>query len=195
LTLFGQNSYFYPVLVLSLSSIGTETAEFQIQGQSEELPELLELGCAGPLTAKVRSVPTVTSLLVEMAVRGSISLDCARCLDKLTGAFEVRLRILVERKEEQGLEWMEDGDQAIEEYVVRIGPDVMEIPLEHAVAEQIILNYNLHPLPSLDEKNKCLQCGRESVPVITPIPKDRVDPRWEKLQALKRPDSGGEKKK
>lgn len=124
-----------------------------------------------------------------MAVRGSISLDCGRCLEKLTGAFEVRVRLLIEQKDEQGLEWIEDEDQGIEEYLVRLGPDVTDIPLEHPIAEQIILNYNLNPLPSLDEKNRCVQCGRSN---FTAEPqarkKDRVDPRWEKLQGLRKPD-------
>lgn len=128
-----------------------------------------------------------------MAVRGSITLDCGRCLDKLTGAFEVKLTLLMEPKEEQGLEWVEDEDQGVEEYLVRAGPDVTDIPLEHPIAEQIILNYNLHPLPTLDDKNRCVQCGRTAFKAEPQARKDRVDPRWEKLQGLKR--DGGEGKK
>jgi len=154
---------------------------------SEDLPELFELGCSGPLEATAKAVPTLTHLLVDMTVRGSITLDCGRCLEKLTGAFRVKLRILVEKREEQGLEWDENDDLGIEEYLVRIGPDVQEIPLEHLIAEQIILNYNLNPLPSLDEKDRCIQCGRQAFQAEA-VRKDRVDPRWEKLQGLKRPE-------
>jgi uncharacterized protein len=174
-------------LVLSLSSTGSEPTEFSLDGLSEDLPELFELGCSGPLTASVKAVPTVTHLLVDMTVKGSITLDCGRCLDKLTGAFQVKLRILVEKRDEQGLEWDEDDDLGIEEYLVRIGPDIQEIPLEHLIAEQIILNYNLNPLPSLDEKDRCIQCGRQAFQAEA-VRKDRVDPRWEKLQTLKKPE-------
>lgn len=132
-------------------------------------------------------MPTLTHHLVDMTVRGSITLDCGRCLDKLTGAFQVKVRILIEKKDEQGLEWDENDDLGIEEYLVRIGPDVQEIPLEHMIAEQIILNYNLNPLPSLDEKDKCIQCGRQAFQAEA-VRKDRVDPRWEKLQKLKKPE-------
>jgi uncharacterized protein len=175
-------------LVLSLSSIGKEQSEFRISGRSEDFRELTELGCSGGLSATVKSVPTVTSHWVDMAVRGSISLDCGRCLEKLTGAFEVKIRLLIEQKDEQGLEWIEDEDQGVEEYLVKIGPDVTDIPLEHPIAEQIILNYNLNPLPSLDEKNQCLQCGRTAFKPEPQTRKDRVDPRWEKLQGLRKPD-------
>jgi uncharacterized protein len=132
-------------------------------------------------------VPTLTHLLMDMQVRGSISLDCGRCLDKLTGAFQVKVRILIEKKDKQGLEWDENDDLGIEEYLVRIGPDVQEIPLEHMIAEQIILNYNMNPLPSLDEKDRCIQCGRQAFQAEA-VRKDKVDPRWEKLQKLKKPE-------
>ncbi len=129
----------------------------------------------------------MTHLLMELLVKGSITLDCGRCLDKLTGAFMVKLRLLVEKKDKQGLEWDESDGLGIEEYLVKIGPDIQEIPLEHLIAEQIILNYNLNPLPSLDEKDRCNQCGRQAFQAEA-VRKDRVDPRWEKLQALKKPE-------
>jgi uncharacterized protein len=180
-------------LVLSLSSIGQEPGTLEVHGQSEELPELLELGCSGPLISKVKTVPTLTATLADMVVRGTISLDCGRCLEKLTGAFEVKIRILVEKKESQGLEWVEDEGLGVDEYLVKVGPDVLDIPLEHLVAEQIILNYNLNPLPTLDDKDKCIQCGRQAFRADAPPKKDRVDPRWEKLQELKpRNDAGKE---
>jgi uncharacterized protein len=122
-----------------------------------------------------------------MTIRGSITLDCGRCLDKLTGAFQVKVRILIEKKDKQGLEWDETDDLGIEEYLVRIGPDVQEIPLEHMIAEQIILNYNMNPLPSLDEKDRCIQCGRQAFQAEA-ARKDKMDPRWEKLQQLKKPE-------
>jgi len=158
--------------------------EFTLQARSEDFPELLELGCGGELTAKVKSIPTVTSHLMEMVIRGSITLDCGRCLDKLTGAFQVKIRLLVEKKETQGLTWEENEDLGVEEYLVTVGPDILDIPLEHPIAEQIILNYNLHPLPSLDDKNSCIQCGRQAFQAEA-VKKDRIDPRWAKLRDLK----------
>ncbi len=179
-------------MVLSLNSIGKEATDFLIQGLSEDLPELVELGCGGEITAQAKAIPTLTHLLVELVVRGTISLDCGRCLDKLTGEYRVKLRLLVEKKEDQGLEWDENNDLGIEEYLVKIGPDIQEIPLEHLIAEQIILNYNLNPLPTLDEKDKCIQCGRQKFQAeAVRKDKNKIDPRWEKLQALKKPGPDG----
>lgn len=172
-------------MILSLSSIGQDPGELDVLGRSEELPELVELGCSGELKARVRTVPTLTATLADMVVRGTISLDCGRCLEKLTGAFEVKLRLLIEKREEQGLEWVEDEGLAVDEYLAKVGPDVLDIPLEHLIAEQILLNYNLNPLPTLDEKDKCIQCGRQAFRAEAAPRKDRVDPRWEKLQQLK----------
>ena len=180
-------------MLLSLNTTGKEPTEFQLEARSEDFPELVELGCGGPLTAKVKSVPTVTSHLVEMVIRGTITLDCGRCLDKLTGAFQVKLRLLVEKKEEQGLKWEENEDLAVEEYLVLIGPDILDIPLEHPIAEQIILNYNLHPLPTLDDKDRCIQCGRQAFQAeAVKKDKDRIDPRWAKLRDLKNPKGLGD---
>jgi uncharacterized protein len=176
-----------PVLIVSLSMTGSEPSEFTLEGLSEDLPELFDLGCSGPLSATVKATPTLTHLMMEMSVRGSITLDCGRCLDKLTGAFQVKLRILVEKRDEQGLEWEESEALGVEEYLVKLGPDVQEIPLEHLIAEQLILNYNLNPLPSLDEKDRCIQCGRQAFQAEA-VKKNRVDPRWEKLQSLKKPE-------
>ncbi len=146
------------------------------------------MGCGGDLLAEVKSFPTVTSHLYEMVIKGSITLDCGRCLDKLTGAFRIKLRLLVEKQEGQGLKWEENEDLAVEEYLVLAGPDILDIPLEHPIAEQIILNYNLHPLPTLDEKDRCIQCGRQAFQAEA-VKKDRVDPRWAKLRELKDPQS------
>ncbi len=171
-------------MVLSLNSLGAEPAEIQLLGRSEELPELLELGCSGPLTGTAKTIPTPDHTFVELAIRGSITLDCGRCLDKLTGVFEVRPKLLVEKKDEKGLEWVEHDGQGVDDYLVRAGLDVDDIPLEHLIAEQIMLNYNLSPLPTLDDTGRCMQCGRTSFLPGSPAKGNRVDPRWDKLRGL-----------
>ncbi len=98
------------------------------------------------------------------------------------------MRLLLEKRDEAGLEWVEDEDQGVEEYVAKVGQDVLEIPLEHLIAEQIILNYNLHPLPTLDESNCCLQCGRTQKMERRMDRGSKSDPRWDKLKSLKSPD-------
>jgi uncharacterized metal-binding protein YceD (DUF177 family) len=59
------------------------------------------------------------------------------------------------------------------------------------IAEQVLLNYNLHPLPDLDAAGRCALCGRPA-PKIEEAGKsakaekaEGIDPRWAKLGALK----------
>jgi uncharacterized metal-binding protein YceD (DUF177 family) len=50
--------------------------------------------------------------------------------------------------------------------------------------EQLLLNYNLHPLPALDASDCCVQCGK-TVDSGGKKKADRVDPRWAGLKSLK----------
>ena len=61
----------------------------------------------------------------------------------------------------------------------------LAIPVDGAVAGSA--GQPLAALPSLDEKDRCIQCGRQAFQAEA-IRKDRVDPRWEKLQGLKKPE-------
>jgi uncharacterized metal-binding protein YceD (DUF177 family) len=163
-----------------------------VQASSQDLAELSELGCRGLITARANITPALTNTYIDLVVRGSRSVDCGRCLDLLEQPFQVHLKLLVEKQDEQGVLWDEDADASIDDYSVKIGPDVTEIPLEHAIAEQVLLNYNLHPLPPLDDRNRCVQCGRDSAQYAEPKTPDRVDPRWEKLQSLKKTPKPGQ---
>jgi uncharacterized metal-binding protein YceD (DUF177 family) len=174
-------------LLLATDTLEQEPREKTLEGDAEDLAELFALGCTGKIQAQALVNPMGASTLVELKVKGTITLECGRCCDPLTGAFEVPLRLLLEKHEKSGLEWLDSEDQGVEEYVAQIGPDVLEIPLEHLIAEQIILNYNLHPLPTLDEKNRCLQCGRTQITESRMDRGPKSDPRWDKLKSLKRP--------
>jgi uncharacterized metal-binding protein YceD (DUF177 family) len=181
-------------LLLATDTLEQEPREKTLTADAEDLAELFELGCTGPLQAIAQVNAMGASTLVEMKIRGTITLDCGRCCEPLTGAFEVPLRLLLEKSEESGLEWVESTDQGVEEYVAKVGQDVLEIPLEHLIAEQIILNYNLHPLPTLDEANRCLQCGRTAMTETRMDRGPKSDPRWDKLKSLKAPGSSHDAK-
>ncbi len=146
--------------------------------------------------AIVQYSPMSTGGWLTVEVKGSLSLDCARCLEKLTGDYRIALKLLVEKRTAQGVEWVEADEQGVDEYLLQIGPDVTEVSLEHPIAEQIILNYNLNPLPTLDDVNKCLQCGRDASAFYPGAKKaDKMDPRWAKLSSLQknsRPENEGQ---
>lgn len=174
------------VLNISLSSIGNAPVEVPLSGESRDFPELAEVGCDGPLHGKARCYPTLTSLLVKVELGGKLRLDCGRCLEKITEEFAVTAKLLVEKSDRTGIEWLDEEEQGVEEYSLTIGPDVVEIPLLRVFTEQILLNYNPHPLPALDLDNKCTLCGRLSQ-AGDEDKSHRIDPRWAKLRGL-RPD-------
>lgn len=181
-------------MILTIDTLEKEPTEKALAGDAEDLAELFELGCTGKVKATAQVHSMGVSILVNLKVEGTITLECGRCCDPLTGAFTVPLRLLIEKRDEAGLEWIDEQNQGVNEYVVRMGPDVLEIPLEHLIAEQIILNYNLHPLPTLDEKNCCLQCGRTQKTESRMDRGPNPDPRWDKLKSLKSPGSSRDAK-
>ncbi len=173
-------------MILSLSLIDNQSKELNLISPIKELPELQKLGCEGPVTAKI-SVHVVSSVIwLDVKVQGTISLDCGRCLEKLTGAFRVALKVSLEKKTTVGLEWIEGDGQSVDEYGAKMGPDVTEVPLEHLIVEQILLNYNPYPLPTIGEDSKCIQCSRVFLPPAASASDKKMDPRWEKLMSLKK---------
>ena len=114
-----------------------------------------------------------------------LNVECGRCLEPFLQPFELKFNLLLNNKQSTGIEWVDDEDQGVEDYQALLGPDVTEVPLNAIIAEQVVLNYNLHPLPDVDAAGRCVQCGRPAV--VAPVPKKEVgvDPRWAKLGNLK----------
>ncbi len=185
---------------LAFDTFGSEPLDIDLEAQASELPELAETGGIGLVRVQVQVSPLAgDAYLARGEARGKLSLDCGRCLDKLEQPFTAQFNLLIEKRKEKGLEWGENEDQGVEDYQVRVGPDVMDIPIDFIIVEQVLLNYNLHPLPALDAKNSCVQCGRQGPMAGEEKKTDRVDPRWGALKALKEtpakkapkgPDSG-----
>ena len=171
---------------LEFNTLGKESQDIDLEAQASELQELAEAGGTGKVRARLHVSPLAgDNYLVQGQARGLLNLDCGRCLDKVDQSFVAQFNLIIEKRKEKGLDWVEDEDQGVEDYQVRIGPDVMDIPLDHVIAEQVLLNYNLHPLPPLDALNCCVQCGRLAPVAGETKRADRVDPRWSGLKALK----------
>lgn len=171
--------------------MGKDPTDRVLEADASELPELFEAGGIGKLSARLQSMPLAgDSFLVQGEAQGKLRVECGRCLDKLEQPFEAHFNLLVEKRKETGLEWLDDEDGGVTDYQARIGPDVVEIPLDHIIAEQVLLNYNLHPLPALDPQLRCVQCGLQAHVAEEPKKADRVDPRWIKLKSLKDEASG-----
>ncbi len=181
-----MNTTFSSPVNIAFDKLGKEPQELDLEAEASDSQELLESGGTGKVRTHLDISPLAgDTWLVRGEARGKLALDCGRCLEKLDQAFATQFNLIIGKRKEKGLEWLEDDEGGIEDYQVRVGPDVFDIPLDHIIAEQVILNYNLHPLPDLDAQNKCVQCGRSAVTAAETKKTDRVDPRWATLEALK----------
>lgn len=173
-------------MILPLISLGKDPETLEITGKAAESPELTDAGARDEVSVRLDVTPLEgDSHLVRGTARGALDGQCARCLEAINLPFSVNFNLLVDHKDATGLEWLEDDDQGVEDYQARVGPDVTEIPLESLIAEQVLLNYNLHPLPDVDAAGRCVLCGREAPKVETPKRAEGVDPRWAKLREIK----------
>lgn len=173
-------------MILPVTSLGKEFSTVDLTGVAADLPELAEAGVTGEVQVRLDLTPLAgDSHLVHGEATGTLAAECARCLEPFDQPFSVEFNLLLDRQDPTGIEWVEDDDQGVEDYQARLGPDVTEVPLESIVAEQVLLNYNLHPLPELDAAGRCSQCGRPAPTVKEPEKAEGVDPRWAKLQEIK----------
>jgi uncharacterized metal-binding protein YceD (DUF177 family) len=173
-------------MILALHTLGKDGASLQLEEQAADMPELNESGVTGKIVLNLEILPLEgDSYLVQGETEGDLNVECGRCLEPFLQPFELKFNLLLDRKQSTGIEWVDDEDQGVEDYQAKLGPDVTEVPLNAIIAEQVVLNYNLHPLPDVDEAGRCVQCGRPAVLAPTPKKEVGVDPRWAKLGNLK----------
>jgi uncharacterized protein len=173
-------------MILPVTSLGKEPVTLDLEATAADSQELVDAGVAGSFSLHLDITPLAgDSHLVRSKAEGRLNAECARCLEPVSEAFSVNFNLLLDRKDSTGVEWLEDEDQGIEDYQARLGPDVTEVPLDAIVAEQLVLNYNLHPLPELDAAGRCALCGRQAPVAEEPKKAEGVDPRWAKLADLK----------
>jgi uncharacterized protein len=183
-------------MIIPLHILGQEPQTLKLEEDASQVPELAESGVDGTFRATLDIIPLAgDSHLVQGKAEGMLAVECGRCLEPFKQPFSLKFNLLMDRKDSTGLEWADDEDQGVEDYQVHLGPDVTEVPLDSMIAEQVVLNYNLHPLPDLDEAGRCVQCGRPAPTVEEPKKAEGVDPRWAKLGNLKQaPGAEGSKK-
>ncbi len=175
-------------MILPLHLLGKDPETLELSGNVGEAPEWAEAGITGDVALRLDVTPLAgDSYLLRGTASGHLDAECARCVERVSQPFSVNFNVLVDHKSSPGFEWAEDEDQGVEDYQARIGPDVTEIPFGDVIAEQVLLNYNLHPLPELDAAGRCVLCGR--APVVAEAAKtekaEGIDPRWAKLGALR----------
>jgi uncharacterized protein len=172
-------------MILPIISLGKEPSTLEIGGDASETPELVDAGVSGPLNLTLDITPLDgDSHLVRAETAGVLAGECGRCLEPVRLPFSIKFNLLLDRQDRVGVSWVEDDNQGVEDYQANLGPDVTEIPLGAIIVEQVLLNYNLHPLPDLDAAGCCVLCGRPAPSAPAPKKAEGVDPRWAKLQGI-----------
>lgn len=172
-------------MILPIISLGKEPSTLELGADASETAELADAGITGPVTVALDLTPLDgDSHLVRGEATGALAGECGRCLEPVRLPFSIEFNLLLDRQDRVGITWVEDDDQGVEDYQANLGPDVTEIPLGAIIAEQVLLNYNLHPLPDLDAAGRCVLCGRPAPSVPQPKKAEGVDPRWAKLQGI-----------
>ena len=173
-------------MILALHTLGKDGVSLQLEEEAADMPELDGSGVTGNIVLNLEILSLDGgSYLVQGETEGKLNVECGRCLEPFLQPFELKFNLLLDSKPSTGIEWVDDEDQGVEDYQAKLGPDVTEVPLNAIIAEQVVLNYNLHPLPDVDEAGRCVQCGRPAVSAPTPKKEVGVDPRWAKLGNLK----------
>lgn len=172
-------------MILPITELGQEPSTINLEEDSAQNPRLTDAGVTTSVAVRLDATPLDgDSHLVRGEASGALAAECGRCLEPVRLPFSVNFNLLLDRQDRVGITWAEDEDQGVEDYQAHLGPDVTEIPLDGIIAEQVLLNYNLHPLPDMDAAGRCVLCGRPAPSVPEPKKAEGVDPRWAKLQDI-----------
>jgi uncharacterized metal-binding protein YceD (DUF177 family) len=154
------------------------------QGDSREYPELLEVGCIGPVDVSISVLPAGDSFLLEGTASGSLNYECAGCGGPRKGPFSIKIKLLVENSSKEGVHWLEEEVEEFDNYVVAVGSREPEFSIISIIREQILLNCNLSTPEEGVVLEKCPDCGTPKIDSNLTEEEFTTDPRWDKLKSL-----------
>lgn len=162
-------------LTFSVADILGRPGEYRdliVKGPVEGVATALATLEPAPVNGSLRVESVVEGVLVTGSVRGSLALECARCLKGFQGSADVQVCELF------AAPGHEVGDDA---YQVT----GLEIDLEPMLREALTLELPLRPLCRDDCKGLCAHCGRDLNDGPCACTDDEIDPRWAGLTVLK----------
>ena len=175
--LFSIFPIFVPTLRIDIAHTLTESEERRIVWSHAESAELFdELHLVGDLVAQVLICPEGDSkCLVTGTISGVQTLTCSRTLEEFESPFTTEMVVEVERLPIGQQELDDDDDEAFA-YKIPQGQDFVDV--SECVRQLVILQEPQHPVKNPDE---------EFIFVTNKPPEEEsaIDPRWEKLKALK----------
>ena len=132
----------------------------------------------GPVDLRLQASYAGTGeVVVRGTVKGQLDQECRRCLQPVEGKFDDELT-LVFVSDETG-ESTDEGDAFAFEPVGR------SLDLSVAVREEVILAMNPYVVCDPECRGLCPRCGKNLNEGPCGCAEEEVDPRWERLRALK----------
>lgn len=159
---------------------------------SRQLPDLVTLQendtCVfrGPLTVKLRIIPTAEMFQVEGHIRGTASLTCSRCLVPADTPLSTTFRLSFTRTI-SGND-MDDPSETHELQAEELGVVLFEgdtIEFRDVLQEQVIMAIPMQPLCRADCQGLCARCGTNLNDGPCDCTGEDVDPRLAILKTLK----------
>ena len=163
---------------IDISQIASETTELLVSFDRLQAPELFdELHLTGPLTLSVLVSPQgADQWLLTGSLSGKQVLTCVRTLEPFENSFETPVMIRVERTSVAKQE-LDDDDDEVYSYRVPMVQNFVDVT--ECVRELVIFQEPI--LPVKDPDKDFIWNADEKT-----SEKPKMDPRWEKLKALKR---------
>ncbi|MFC1584420.1 hypothetical protein ACFL5V_02615 [Fibrobacterota bacterium] len=103
----------------------------------------------------------------------------------MKGNFDVPVKLMLEHADRVGVTWLEEAAGSYDDYMVKAGPGTKDIPLVPIIREQIVLNCDPVFPEHKTEMEKCIECETLRSTAVKTQSEPEIDPRWEKLKAMK----------
>ncbi|CAN5203740.1 DUF177 domain-containing protein [soil metagenome] len=170
-------------MIIDLGSVGAEARMIKRTIEADEIDltnEDIELTGPIELVAEIGKQATKTKLTGTIGT--SISRDCTRCLEPVTGdlAFEFETSFV----DAENGDSRADAEVSIEDLDISLVEDG-KIDLADVVREQILLALPIQIFCKDDCKGMCPKCGGNLNLIDCKCSDDEIDPRWAALKGLK----------
>jgi uncharacterized protein len=158
-------------ILISHISEDTRFFDFTTEKEGFDIPELTE-----DVRVHVSAFRSRGSFTFKGMVCTAYRLECDRCLDPYTQKVEEPLELIVST----------DPETEQDDDIVLLNPHDVEIDLRSYVRETLLLAVPFKKLCSPACKGLCVRCGANMNRESCSCKHDERDPRWEKLNELKK---------
>ncbi len=135
------------------------------------------LAWAGPVDVDLTVTEAGTGeIVVRGSVQGVLAQECRRCLEAVETEFEHELTAVFVASDAPGAE--DDDD-------IRVYDPGEDFDLAKAVREEVILAVDAYVVCDPECKGLCPHCGTNRNEQTCDCSVEELDPRWERLRALK----------